>query len=30
MIFFSLGITPCIVEQPLQGIELEEKEAQKE
>ena len=27
---FLLGFTPCKTEQPLQGIELEEKEAQKD
>ena len=26
---FSLGFTPCKAEQPLQGTELQEKEAQK-
>ena len=26
--FFLIGITPCKVEQPLQGIELQEKEGQ--
>ena len=28
--FFKLGFTPCKVEQPLQGIELQEKETQKD
>ena len=28
--FFKLGFTPCKAEQPLQGIELQEKEAQKD
>ena len=27
--FFSLGFTPCKTEQPQQGMELQEKEAQK-
>ena len=27
--FFQLGFTPCKAEQPLQGMELQEKEAQK-
>ena len=27
--FFKLGFTPCKAEQPLQGMELQEKEAQK-
>ena len=27
--FFKLGFTPCKAEQPLRGIELQEKEAQK-
>ena len=27
--FFQLGFTPCKAEQPLQGRELKEKEAQK-
>ena len=30
MIFLILGFTPCNAEQPLQGIELQEKEAQKD
>ena len=29
-IFFKLGVTPCKAEQPLQGMELQEKEAQKD
>ena len=29
-IFFKLGFTPCKTEQPLQGIELQEKETQKD
>ena len=29
MVFFQLGFTPCKAEQPLQGMELQEKEAQK-
>ena len=29
-IFFQLGFTPCKAEQPLQGMKLEEKEAQKD
>ena len=29
MVFFQLGFTPCKAEQPLQGKELQEKEAQK-
>ena len=29
-LFFQLGFTPCKAEQPLQGMELQEKEAQKE
>ena len=28
--FFKLGFTPCKAEQPLQGIELQEKETQKD
>ena len=28
LIFFLLGFTPCKVEQPLLGMELQEKEAQ--
>ena len=28
--FFKLGFTPCKAEHPLQGIELQEKEAQKD
>ena len=28
--FFELGFTPCKAEQPLQGMELQEKEAQKD
>ena len=28
--FFKLGFTPCKTEQPLQGMELQEKEAQKD
>ena len=28
-IFFKLGFTPCKAEQPLQGMELQEKKAQK-
>ena len=27
--FFKLGFTPCKPEQPLRGMELQEKEAQK-
>ena len=27
--FFKLGFTPCKAEQPLQGMVLQEKEAQK-
>ena len=27
--YFQLGFTPCKTEQPLQGMELQEKEAQK-
>ena len=30
LIFFSLGFTPCKAKQPLQGMELQEKEAQKD
>ena len=30
LIFLKLGFTPCKAEQPLQGIELQEKEAQKD
>ena len=29
-IFLKLGFTPCKAEQPLQGMELQEKEAQKD
>ena len=29
-IFLKLGFTPCKTEQPLQGMELQEKEAQKD
>ena len=29
-IFFSLGFTPCKAEQQLRGMELQEKEAQKD
>ena len=29
-IFLKLGFTPCKAEQPLQGLELQEKEAQKD
>ena len=29
MFFLKLGFTPCKAEQPLQGMELQEKEAQK-
>ena len=29
-IFFKLGFTPCKAEQPLRGIELQEKDAQKD
>ena len=29
-IFFKLGFTPCKAEQPLQGMELQEKETQKD
>ena len=28
--FFKLGFTPCKAEQPFQGMELQEKEAQKD
>ena len=28
--FFQLGFTPCKAEQPLRGMELQEKEAQKD
>ena len=28
--FFELEFTPCKTEQPLQGMELQEKEAQKD
>ena len=28
-IFFKLGFTPCKAEQPVQGMELQEKETQK-
>ena len=28
--FLKLGFTPCKAEHPLQGIELQEKEAQKD
>ena len=28
-LFFLLGFTPCKTEQPLQGMELQEKETQK-
>ena len=28
--FFKLGFTPCKTEQPLQGMELQEKEVQKD
>ena len=30
VIFLKLGFTPCKDEQPLQGMELQEKEAQKD
>ena len=30
LFFFSLGFTPCKAEQPLQGMELQEKETQKD
>ena len=29
LFFFNLGFTPCKAEQPLQGMELQEKGAQK-
>ena len=29
-VFFKLGFTPCKAEQPLEGIDLQEKEAQKD
>ena len=29
-LFFKLGFTPCMAEQPLQGMELQKKEAQKD
>ena len=29
-IFLKLGFTPCKAEQPLRGMELQEKEAQKD
>ena len=29
-LFFKLGFTPCKAEQPLRGMELQEKEAQKD
>ena len=29
-LFFKLGFTPCKAKQPLQGMELQEKEAQKD
>ena len=28
--FFQLGFTPCKAEEPLQGMELQEKETQKD
>ena len=28
--FFKVGFTPCKTEQPLRGMELQEKEAQKD
>ena len=28
--FFKLGVTPCKAEQPLRGMNLQEKEAQKD
>ena len=28
-VFFKLGFTPCKIEQPLQDMELQEKETQK-
>ena len=30
LFFFKLGFTPCQAEQPLQGIELQEKQPQKD
>ena len=30
VVFFILGFTPCKAEQPLQGMELQEREAQKD
>ena len=30
LFFFLLGFTPCKAEQPLRGMELQEKEAQKD
>ena len=30
MFFLKLRFTPCKAEQPLQGVELQEKEAQKD
>ena len=30
IVFFELGFTPCKAEQPLRGIKLQEKEAQKD
>ena len=30
LFFFQLGFTPCKAEQPLQGMELREKETQKD
>ena len=30
VLFFKLGFTPCKAEQPLWGMELQEKEAQKD
>ena len=30
IVFFNLWFTPCKAEQPLRGMELQEKEAQKE
>ena len=29
-LFFLIGFTPCKAEQPLQGMELQEKETQKD
>ena len=29
-LFFKVGFTPCKTERPLQGIRLQEKEAQKD